>query len=120
MMDAQLNNNDLGKDAQGKLSIDEMIAQGILFFIAGSGTLSASLSHVIYYLSVHKDCQQRLYEELKDVKEFSYETLSQLKYLNAVIDETFRLAPPGLRNPRQCVKEFKLDGLLQFDQLTYF
>ena len=65
---------------------------------------------MVYYLAQNKDCQQRLYEELKEVNEFSYENLSQLKYLNAVIDETLRLSPPVLRFQRQSVQDFKLAG----------
>ena len=94
----------------GRLSSDEMTAQGIIFLIAGYDTTTAALSHVVYHLAENKDCQQILYEELKDVKEFSYEKLSQLKYLNAVIDETLRLSPPILRIMRQSVKVFELAG----------
>ena len=95
----------------GSLSSDELTAQGIIFFIAGYDTTSSSLSHVVYYLSVNKECQQRLYEELKDVKEFSYETLSQLKYLCAVIDESLRLSPPLLRIQRQGSHDLEIKGI---------
>ena len=76
-----------------KLSFDELIGQGIQFFIAGYDTTSSAITHSIYYLSQNKDIQQKLYEELTTVSDFSYENLNQLKYLNAVIDETLRLAP---------------------------
>ena len=98
--------------AVGTLTPDELTGQGIIFFIAGYDTTSAALSHLVYYLSVHKDCQQILYEELKDVNEFSYETLSKLKYLCAVIDETLRLAPSVTRLHRQSEKEFVIQGYL--------
>ncbi|CAG2168028.1 unnamed protein product, partial [Oppiella nova] len=51
--------------ADHMLTSDELTAQGILFFIAGYDTTSASLSHAIYYLSQYRDCQQKLYEELR-------------------------------------------------------
>ena len=94
----------------GTLTPDELTGQGIIFFIAGYDTTSAALSHLVYYLSVNKECQQRLYEELKDVNEFSYETLSQLKYLCAVIDETLRLAPSLSYIQRDCVNDIVLNG----------
>ncbi|CAG2171470.1 unnamed protein product [Oppiella nova] len=96
------------KKSVGKLSYDEMVAQGILFFIAGYDTTSASLTHAIYYLSQHPECQQRLYEELKTCDEFTYEKLVHLKYLNAVINETLRMAPPFLRVFRDCVQDYTL------------
>ncbi|CAG2106324.1 unnamed protein product, partial [Medioppia subpectinata] len=46
------------------LSDTELTAQGFTFFIAGYDTTSASLSHVVYYLSQNKDKQQILREEL--------------------------------------------------------
>ena len=95
----------------GVLSSDEMIAQGIIFLIAGYDTSTTGLCHVVYHLAQNKDCQQRLYEELKDVKDFSYENLSRLKYLNAVINESLRLSPPVLRIQRQNIEDFELNGL---------
>ncbi|CAG2179632.1 unnamed protein product, partial [Oppiella nova] len=96
------------KKSVGKLSYDEMVAQGILFFIAGYDTTSASITHAIYYLSQHPKCQQKLYEELKTCDEFTYEKLVHLKYLNAVINETLRMAPPFLRVFRDCVQDYTL------------
>ncbi|CAG2115247.1 unnamed protein product, partial [Medioppia subpectinata] len=79
------------------------------FFIAGYDTTSASLSHVVYYLSQNKDKQQILREELNALDtDFTYENLNQCQYLNAVIDETLRLAPPLGTIQRECVKEYKL------------
>ena len=96
------------KKPSGTLSIDEMVAQGILFFVAGYDTTSAALTHAIYYLSLHPECQQKLYEELKTCDEFTYEKLVHLKYLNAVINETLRFAPSFLRLFRVCVEDYPL------------
>jgi cytochrome P450 len=90
------------------LSSDELTAQGILFFIAGYDTTSAAISHCIYYLSKYKECQRKLYEELQTITDFNYETLNKLKYLNAVIKETLRLAPPLVCIDRECLKDYKL------------
>ncbi|CAG2180351.1 unnamed protein product [Oppiella nova] len=96
------------KSTAGTLTPDELTAQGILFFIAGYDTTSAALTHTIYYLSQHPECQQKLYEELKTCDEFTYEKLVHLKYLNAVINETLRLAPSLTRIQRECVQDYKL------------
>ncbi|CAG2179591.1 unnamed protein product, partial [Oppiella nova] len=96
------------KKPSGTLSIDEMVAQGILFFVAGYDTTSAALTHAIYYLTQHPECQQKLYDELKTCDEFTYEKLVHLKYLNAVINETLRFAPSFLRLFRVCVEDYPL------------
>ncbi|CAG2120493.1 unnamed protein product, partial [Medioppia subpectinata] len=79
------------------------------FFIAGYDTTSASLSHVVYYLSQNKDKQQILREELNALDtDFTYENLNQCQYLNAVIDESLRLAPPLASIQRECICDYKL------------
>ena len=111
-MDSETNDKQSSGQTSNKarLSSDEMTAQAILFLIASYDTTSGALSHLIYYLSVNKVCQKRLYEELKEVNDFSIESLSQLKYLNAVLNETLRLAPPFLRIQRRNIKDFELSG----------
>ena len=100
---------DKTKKLNYNLSNDELTAQGILFFIAGYDTTSAALSHALYFLAQNIECQQRLAEELKTLtEEFNYENLNQLKYLNAVINETLRMAPPLISIQRECVKDYKL------------
>ncbi|CAG2177895.1 unnamed protein product [Oppiella nova] len=96
------------KRPTSQLTPDEITAQGIAFFIGGYDTTSAALTHAIYYLSLHPECQQILYEELKTCDDFTYETLGHLKYLNAVINETLRLAPSLTRFQRQCLQDYKL------------
>ncbi|CAG2167622.1 unnamed protein product [Oppiella nova] len=98
----------LTKRPTGQLTPDELTAQGILFFIAGYDTTSAAITHAIYYLSLNKDCQQSLYDELKTCDEFTYEKLGHLKYLNAVINETLRLAPSLTRTNREALQDYKL------------
>ncbi|XP_054155184.1 cytochrome P450 3A29-like [Oppia nitens] len=93
---------------KGSLTPDEITGQGLLFFIAGYDTTSASITNAIYYLSKNKDCQQKLYEEIKTVDEFTYDKLNHLKYLNAVLNETLRLAPSLVRINRECVQDYQL------------
>ena len=110
LMDSELKDHESSGQTSNKLDSDEITAQGISFLLAAFDTTSSALSHVVYYLSQNKDCEQRLYEELKDVKDFSFENLSRLKYLNAVIDETLRISPPPNRIQRQSIKDFQLSN----------
>ena len=90
------------------LTNDELTAQGILFFIAGYDTTSAALSHAVFFLAQNRSCQERLAEELRTGGEFSYERLKELPFLNAVINETLRLAPPLLAIQRECTQDYAL------------
>ncbi|CAG2177864.1 unnamed protein product, partial [Oppiella nova] len=127
MIDSEKSDNDLGynnnidgepdpestdtatkRPTNGKMTADEMAAQGIAFFFAGFDTTAAALTHAIFYLSVHPECQQILYDELKTCEDFTYETLVHLKYLNAVINETLRLTPSITRMQRECLQDYNL------------
>jgi len=126
MIDSEKSNRDLGYDSssdvdptpeeesqtagkpKGTLTPDELTAQGMLLYIAGYDTTSASIANAIFYLSQNMDCQTKLYEELKECDKFTYDNLVHLKYLNAVINETLRLSPSLTRNARECLQDYKL------------
>ncbi|CAG2120505.1 unnamed protein product, partial [Medioppia subpectinata] len=93
------------------LSTVEMTAQCMLFFIAGFDTTGSAISHTLYYLSKYPEIQQKLYEELRDVTDFSADTLAALPYLNAVIQESVRLRPPILRVERVCNEDITLHNI---------
>ena len=92
------------------ISRDEMTAQGIMLLIAGHDTTSYAIEHLVYHLAANTDCQQILYEELKKITDFSYESLSQLKYLNAVIKEVLRISPSVLVMLRKSAKDITIKG----------
>ena len=103
--------NEQGKNLNKRyLTSEELTAQGLAFIMGGFDTTVSTLTHILYYLSKYPSIQQKLYEELKDVTDFSIESMSELKYLNAVMNETLRLKPPALNLIRVCVKDTQLSG----------
>jgi len=86
----------------------EMTAQSVLFFVAGYDTTGSSLAHAFYYLSKYEDVQQKLYEEISSIDDYTNESLTSLKYLNGFILETLRLSPPIQRVERVSVADYKL------------
>ena len=92
------------------ISRDEMIAQGTMLFFVGYDTTSNTMAHLVYHLAANTDCQQILYEEIKQLTDFSYESLSQLKYLNAVIKEVLRLSPSVLAIIRKATRDITIRG----------
>ena len=103
--------NEQGKNLNKRyLTSEELTAQGIAFIMGGYDTTVSTLTHILYYLSKYPSIQQKLYEELKDVTDFSIEYMSELKYLNAVMNETLRLKPAVLNFIRVCVKDTQLSS----------
>ena len=57
------------KQSSGKpLTDDEVIAQALVFFVAGYETTATTLSYISYELALNQDIQDRLYEEIKAIQ----------------------------------------------------
>jgi len=53
------------------------------------------MSWVLYALSLHPEVEAKVYDEINSVCEkFTIEEIEKLKYLDNVINETFRMYPP--------------------------
>ncbi|XP_063907362.1 cytochrome P450 6A1-like [Zophobas morio] len=93
------------------LSTEEMAAQCLIFFLAGFETSSITMTFALYELSKQQKFQDRVRQEITQVlaeynNEISYEMITDLKYLNQVIDETFRKYPAVLYLTRKCSKTY--------------
>ena len=49
------------------LTKDEIVAQGVLFFIAGYESTASSITFLLYNLALNPEIQQKLYDEIEDV-----------------------------------------------------
>ncbi|KAG7207316.1 hypothetical protein KM043_008983 [Ampulex compressa] len=89
----QLGNND------GKLSDEEIEEEVNTIMFEGHDTTAAGSSFVLALLGVHRDVQERVYEELNDIfqgsdRECTFQDTLEMKYLERVILESLRLFPP--------------------------
>ncbi|XP_054156647.1 cytochrome P450 6k1-like [Oppia nitens] len=74
---------------------DDILSTSFLFFIAGYETTATLLTYLIYNLALDDNCQQKLYEELRQFDgKFEYESIAQMPYLEACVAETLRLYTP--------------------------
>ncbi|KAH7400489.1 cytochrome P450 [Cadophora sp. MPI-SDFR-AT-0126] len=77
---------------------DEIVVNSALFIVAGSETTANALSGMLARLIYNPDKYETLCKEIrsafKEESEVRYEKLSQLTYLNAVIEEGLRIHPP--------------------------
>ncbi|XP_067675610.1 cytochrome P450 3A29-like [Haliotis asinina] len=122
MMDASIEEGQDDSNANGQtvkhsvrhLSTEEVVAQCILFFIAGYETTGSTLSFLSYNLAMNPDVQERMYSEIKEIlgnEGHNYDNIGKLKYLDSVISETLRLYPPGFVLDRTVCETTQIKGL---------
>ncbi|OTF73872.1 hypothetical protein BLA29_002944, partial [Euroglyphus maynei] len=79
------------------LNEEEIIAQSMIFLLAGYETTASTLTFCMYELAKHPNIQDKLYNEIKPLIErgepFDLNNLMKLPYLDAVISETLRKHP---------------------------
>ncbi|XP_072262215.1 cytochrome P450 3A29-like isoform X3 [Pyxicephalus adspersus] len=106
-----------GEESHGykELTDTEIMAQGLIFIMAGYETTSTTLMFLAYHLATHPDVQTKLQEEidthLPNKAPPTYETLMQMEYLDMVIYESLRLYPAAGRIERVCKKTTEINGV---------
>ncbi|XP_002730610.1 cytochrome P450 3A24-like [Saccoglossus kowalevskii] len=97
---------------------DEMLAQSLLFFLAGYETTSTLMSFVSYSLATNPEVQNKLHSEIDDIMsdsddddDIGYETLKKMTYLDMVVTETLRMYPPAIRFDRECNEDVNISGV---------
>ena len=83
-----------------KLTDDEVIAEMVLFILAGYDTSSNVLTLSCYHFALYPEIQEKVFEEITSVcksnETATYDELKDMPYLEACIFETLRLYPPGM------------------------
>ncbi|XP_053995327.1 cytochrome P450 9e2-like [Hylaeus anthracinus] len=103
------------RDTNGRqLSIDEMTNQAFVFFLGGFDTTSNLMCFAAHEIAANPDVQAKLRAEIENVMRKTngkptYDALKDMKYMDAVLDETNRLYPAAGFLDRVCVKEFELE-----------
>lgn len=77
-----------------KLTMNECVAQGFVFFFAGADTSSTAIAWAITELSLNSASQEKLREEILEKTESSdgeitYDNLHEMTYLNQVLNGNF-------------------------------
>ena len=111
-----------GTNEEQGFSDIKIIANSLLFFIAGFETTSTLLFWSSYALAMNPDVQDKLHAVVKEAKEKSgeldYDTLQSIKYLDAFIHETLRVYPPVNEVLRQCTEDHVLPNGLHVEKGT--
>lgn len=82
--------NEQSGNSEDGLTFNELLAQAFIFFVAGFETSSTTMGFALYELARNQDVQDKLREEIGNVfgkhnKEFTYEGIKEMKYLEQVV-----------------------------------
>lgn len=98
----------------GSLTDAEVADELITLFLAGTGTVSASLAWALYEISRRPDVQRRIHDELDTVlagRPPGIEDLPALVHTRRVLTEVLRLHPPSWLLMRRAVRPVTLGGV---------
>lgn len=94
LMDLKENGkSDMSEEDKG-FTMEEIAAEAMLFFGAGSDTSSTTITSLLLEVTLQPDIQDRLRAEINQVLEnhdgqFTYDSMCDMKYLGQVIDGNF-------------------------------
>ncbi|XP_026818760.1 cytochrome P450 6k1-like isoform X2 [Rhopalosiphum maidis] len=109
--ETDLDKNDKNKSKDDVLTEAQVVAQSILFLIAGFETSSTLLTFTCYELAINQTIQVKLREEICSVLEryngkCSYEAMQEMPLLDMVLMETLRMHPPVAQLERVSTQDY--------------
>lgn len=92
----------------------KLLAEALLFLIAGHETTATTLTWAVYSIAQNPEIEKRLLQEIDEVLQGqppNEENLHKLKYTECVINETLRKFPAAIATTRENTEEVTLDGV---------
>ena len=109
---------------QTELTETEIKDNALAFVLGGYETTQIILSKIMYLLACHPEAQDKLCHEIDQIcldkniddningtgNDISWEDLAEMKYLDAVFNESLRMMPPAARIERRVPEDTYLTG----------
>ncbi|KAJ6641555.1 Cytochrome P450 6a9, partial [Pseudolycoriella hygida] len=107
--------NDEAGTSTGTITFNELAAQAFLFFVAGFETTSTTMTFALYELAYRKEIQEKLRKEVIEVAKrhngkIPYEAISEMTYLDQIVNETLRIYSPVGLLFRSCISDYEIPG----------
>lgn len=113
---AAVEESDVGKTGKGvQMTELELVAQCLIFFLAGFDTVSTCLTFLAYELTINRDVQDKLYEEIRATSNalgggpLTYDAIQGMQYMDMVVSEALRMWSPAPATDRVCVRDYVVD-----------
>ncbi|KOC61106.1 Cytochrome P450 9e2 [Habropoda laboriosa] len=112
MLNLLIQAKDKDKPTVHQMTVDDIVSQALIFFLAGLDSTSNLMSYMAYELALCPDAQERLRKEIDGCLqegngEISYETLTKMEYMDMVVSETLRKNPGVVFMDRVCTRKFE-------------
>ncbi|XP_046435277.1 cytochrome P450 6A1-like [Neodiprion fabricii] len=112
-------NSDDGKNTQQdpvtdneKITLLEAAAQVFIFWFGGFETSSTAATYCLYEMAMNQVIQEKLADEINSVIQkfgsLTYDSITEMTYLDKVISETLRKYPSFMILNRECNREVEL------------
>ena len=110
-------NDETTVEGVSRLTDDEVVAQSVIFLLAGYETSSNTLAFTLYHLALNPDIQDKLRSAIMEAmdkdsrKKPLHEIAHGIDYLDCVIKESQRLNPPVAFVNRESDEAYDLNGI---------
>lgn len=114
LLDLLLQENQVDGKYGKILTTKQLVDECKTFFIGGHETTALAISWTLMLLAMHKDWQNQLRDEIREVvgdKDVDINVLAGLKKMKWVMNEVLRLYPTAPNVQRQAREDIKLDNL---------
>lgn len=99
---------------EGNFGLEQMIDEFVTFFIAGQETTAQLMSFTYEFVGRNPDIYKKLQEEVDaiigDSEAITYDNTCKLEYMNLVMKEVLRYAPPAVGVQRETPIDFVING----------
>ncbi|CAL8107398.1 unnamed protein product [Orchesella dallaii] len=93
------------------ITVNTVLCQALIFFLAGFETTATTMTFLSYSLAKNPKVQEKLLEEVdaylaRHDGKIEHETIGEMTYLAACMNETLRMYAPLVRVERVCTKDW--------------